>query len=126
MFSIEFFPDKNFLMVTISGTITLEDSTKIMRAVVEHEEFSEQYNRLYNFEKAILDWGGDDIQALIDFIRGRFENSNDDLKVVFVNSDSTEQTLLSLYLSIAPQKLNRNFNLFKTLPEAIEWICKEE
>ena len=125
MFNISLFPNDNYLLVTIKGVITLDDSVYIMRSVVEHPEFSPEYDRVYDFEQAVLDWGVDDIQKLIDFIKLRFGNSHPDNKVVFINSDSTEQTLLSLYLSIAPQKLSRNFKLAKSLDEAIEWLRTE-
>lgn len=124
MYSISIYPDENHIVVTMTGIVSLEKAIETLQAVHEHPGFNPKLQRLYDFSEAIVNWGVEDINALIHSIKTKLGNSQPNLKIAFVNSDSTEKALLSLFTSLAKTNLERNYGVFNTLAEAKEWITK--
>jgi hypothetical protein len=124
MLTVEHHSDENYLLITKTGLLSLDDTKALMLAVKQHPVFCPQANRLYDLSHAILDWGMDDINHIIAYIQQTFEATEKPLKIAMVNSDSTEQTLVDLFVSLAERELDRNFCVFSTVADAQQWIIK--
>lgn len=124
MLNIEIHSNENYLLITKTGVISVTDAMELVKSVKQHPDFCPDANRLYDLSGSVINWGLDDINQLILDTKETFGRTKNPLKIAFVNSDSTEQALLNLFVSLAKYKLERNFKLFSNLKSAQEWITQ--
>lgn len=118
--------DRNLVLMTISGDISVAELVAEYDAIFAHEDFAPNMHAIWDLSALDLTRiPVSDVRSLQKELRQYVSRRGDGYKAALVTKRTADYGLLRIYLSIL--KLiggNISFRLYRSLDEAYEWITR--
>lgn len=112
-------PEKNLIIETFSGRVTLDDVVSFLKGILDDPDYSPELNGIVDFREADLDVSYDEIRGLVDWLASRETRARG--YWAFVTDRPVTHGISRIFAALA-EGLQRRIEYFGSLEQAARWI----
>ncbi len=115
----EIIPEKNLLIETFSGRVTLDDVVTFLQEILEDPRYSPEMNGIADLREVDLDVSYDQVRELVDWL-GSLETRTR-RRWAFVTGRPVTHGISRIFAALG-EDLQERIEYFDSLEEAIRWL----